>query len=313
MKWHPDKNIDNKEQATAKFKEISEAYEVLVDPQKRNIYDQYGEAGLKGGVPPESSTESRSDFQGDQGFQGFQGFQGGQGRTFTFTSFTPTDADEIFAQFFRGRSPFTRTRRSFRSSSPEEEDFEMNFEPPVRKQRPVTYELGVSFEDLYRGSTRKMKISRKRIDSKGSSYMDTKVIEIKIQPGWKAGTKITFEGEGDAQPGHAPSDVIFVLSEKPHPRFRRENNNLIYTHKCSVQDVLLGPQFSLTTLDGRRLNIDCSKDAVSPTYVKTVKGEGMPDRKTGGKGDLLITFDIEFPKRPLPDSQKRKLREAFSS
>jgi len=273
---------------------------------------------LKGGVPPEDSSEGQGGQGGHgfPGFQGFQGFSGGQGgRTFSFTSFTPTDADEIFSQFFRGRSPFTRTRRGFRSSSPEDEaeDFEMNFEPRTRKQRPVTYELAVSFEDLFRGSTRKMRVSRKRIDSMGSPYIDTKVIEIKIQPGWKAGTKITFEGEGDEKPGHAPADIVFVLSEKPHPRFRRETNNLIYIHKCSVQDVLLGLQFSLTTLDGRRITIDCLKDAISPTYVKTIKGEGMPDRKKGGQGDLLITFDIEFPKRPLPDSQKRKLREAFAS
>jgi len=191
------------------------------------------------------------------------------------------------------------------------DDFETNT-THLRRQAPVTYQLEVSLEDLYRGATRKLKFARKRLDRNNFSITNEKVFEIKIAPGWKAGTKITFEGEGDERVGYLPGDIIFVLSEKPHSRFKRENGNLVYVHKCTIQEVLLGPRFFLLALDGRQILVDCSNDAISSTYVKTVKGEGMPTR-TGPKGDLLITFDIQFPKQPLSLQQKEKLKKAFES
>ncbi|XP_061355036.1 uncharacterized protein LOC133299586 isoform X3 [Gastrolobium bilobum] len=96
MKWHPDKNPNNKKEAEAKFKQISEAYDVLSDPQKRAIYDQYGEEGLKGQVPPPDA-----------------GGAGGGGATFFSTGdipgsfrFNPRNADDVFAEFFGFSSPF---------------------------------------------------------------------------------------------------------------------------------------------------------------------------------------------------------------
>ncbi|KAF5204797.1 Chaperone protein dnaj [Thalictrum thalictroides] len=96
MKWHPDKNPNNKSEAEAKFKQISEAYDVLSDPQKRAIYDQYGEEGLKG-APPPGSTGGGFPFGGN----GSNDFM-----------FNPRNAEDIFAEFFRS-SPF-----GFGSSGP---------------------------------------------------------------------------------------------------------------------------------------------------------------------------------------------------
>ncbi|XP_061369217.1 uncharacterized protein LOC133312086 isoform X5 [Gastrolobium bilobum] len=90
MKWHPDKNPNNKKEAEAKFKQISEAYDVLSDPQKRAVYDQYGEEGLKGQVPP----------------PGAGGFSGGSDGGPTTFRFNPRSADDIFSEFFGFSSPF---------------------------------------------------------------------------------------------------------------------------------------------------------------------------------------------------------------
>lgn len=89
MLHHPDRNKDDVESAKRKFQEISEAFEVLSDKQKREIYDQYGEEGLKGGGPP----------PGAGGFSGFSGFPGGAGGTRSFR-FSPSDPNDIFSQFF---------------------------------------------------------------------------------------------------------------------------------------------------------------------------------------------------------------------
>ncbi|XP_027335397.1 dnaJ homolog subfamily B member 4 isoform X3 [Abrus precatorius] len=90
MKWHPDKNPNSKKEAEAKFKQISEAYDVLSDPQKRAVYDQYGEEGLKGQVPP----------------PGASGFASGSDGGPTTFRFNPRSADDIFSEFFGFSSPF---------------------------------------------------------------------------------------------------------------------------------------------------------------------------------------------------------------
>jgi DnaJ family protein B protein 4 len=107
LKWHPDRNKGS-EASSKKFKEISEAFEVLSDKQKRTVYDQFGEEGLKGGGGPPPGASAGPAGAGPGGFSGFSGFPGGGGNTFTFTSsgpggfrqsggFAPTDPNKIFA------------------------------------------------------------------------------------------------------------------------------------------------------------------------------------------------------------------------
>lgn len=140
MKWHPDKNSENKKEAEAKFKQISEAYDVLSDQQKRQIYDLYGEEGLKSG---QFNTVSSPTSGGGGGGRGFR--------------FSPRDADDIFAEFFGG--------------------FEGNYSnaggagnASLKKAAPVENKLPCSLEELYKGSKRKMKISRIVLDDSGYEF-----------------------------------------------------------------------------------------------------------------------------------------------
>ncbi|KAG8383129.1 hypothetical protein BUALT_Bualt05G0152600 [Buddleja alternifolia] len=280
MKWHPDKNAVNTKEAEAKFKQISEAYDVLSDPQKRQIYDVYGEEGLKSGLyPPPSPKES----------------YGGGGRGFKFS---PRDAEDIFEEFFggfdggKGKSSGGGGGR-------------------VKKAAVMETKLPCSLEELYKGSRRKMKISRIVLDDSGKPITVEEVLAIHIKPGWKKGTKITFPEKGNHEAGSAPGDLIFVVDEKAHPIFRRDGNDLIITQKISLLDALTGKTLNITTLDGRDLSLTLS-NIIKPGHEMVIENEGMPISKEPGKnGNLRIKFDVKFPSRLTAD-QKSDLRRVLS-
>ncbi|KAF5938921.1 hypothetical protein HYC85_023180 [Camellia sinensis] len=301
MKWHPDKNPNNKKQAEAKFKQISEAYDVLSDPQKRAIYDQYGENGLKDMPPPGSSGSS--------------GFPNG---------FNPRNAEDIFAEFF-GSSPFgfgsAGVGRSTRFQSDgggmfggfggSENVFRTYSDGCApKKPPPIESKLPCSLEELYNGSTRKMKISRKAMDANGWLVPETEILTIDVKPGWKKGTKITFPDKGNEQPNQLPADLVFVIDEKPHSIYMRDSNDLIMNHRVTLAEALAGTAVNLTTLDGRNLSIPVT-DIVSPGYELVIAREGMPiTREPGNRGDLRIKFEVKFPTKLTPE-QRSALRGAL--
>eukprot|EP00741_Cyanophora_paradoxa_P018984 tig00021108_g18327.t1 len=326
MKWHPDKNPNNREQSEKKFKQVAEAYEVLSDPQKRAIFDQYGEEGLKHGVPPDGA--------GGGGFQGYN-FSG--------------NAEDIFTQFFGSANPFASFFDmggmgggmgggaggmpggfSFMGGMPGGmggmpggmggmpgmggmggmPGMGAGMRRGARKGPTVERELFCTLEELFTGSLKKLKITRNRMAADGSVMKDEHLIQIDVKRGWKKGTKITFENEGDEAPGVAAGDIVFILQEKPHPRFKREGDDLIYTANISLQKALTGTTLEIHTLDDRTLNIPIS-DIVSPHYQKVVRGEGMPISKTPQqRGNLVIKFNIGFPTY-LNDTQKRLIQQAL--
>lgn len=98
-----------------------------------------------------------------------------------------------------------------------------------RKGAPIHHTLTVNLEDLYCGTTKRMRITSKKIDANGGVIKVATEKEIVVKAGWKDGTKITYENEGDESPGMLPADVVFVLQTKQHPHFERQDDDLVYT------------------------------------------------------------------------------------
>ncbi|KAI0562969.1 Chaperone J-domain containing protein [Gracilaria domingensis] len=306
MKWHPDKNPDNKPEAEKKFQEIAEAYQVLSDPKKKEIYDSYGEDALKAGMdemprggpgpfrfnssgnmrdPNDLFNEifgSMGGFGGMGGMGGMRGM-GGMGGMGGFSSMG--GGPQGFSSFSHGRAP--------------------------RKQPDTEVSLFLSLEELYGGVTKKLKITRNVARADGGVDRVGKVHEVQIKPGYKAGTKIRYNGAGSEAPGYLPGDVVFIIQEKDHPHFKRNGNNLEYTYRISLADALAGSSVTIPGLDGRGYRLDCP-EVITPNSEKTISGAGMPISKLPGqKGDLIVKFNVVFPTYLHP-AKRERLRELLS-
>jgi len=329
LRWHPDRNLNDKKRAEEKFKEIAEAYEVLHDQKKKEIYDKWGEEGLKAGVGAEGAGPGMGP--------GAAGFPPGG---FSFR-YTPGNAEDVFSQFFGGANPFFSAggaggAQAFRFASAggrpggfasagggengdaDEDDIFAQLggrrrQPSgPKKAPPVKRALPCSLEELYMGTTKRLKITRTLTDASGRSVQAEKILSIDVKKGWKTGTKITFPEEGDEQPGVIPADIVFVVEEKLHPRFKRSGDDLIYTATITLQQALCGGTAEVLHLDGRVVRVSFT-DVVTPNDSKLVRGEGMPlSKNPDSKGDLVVKFNIIFPSR-LTDEQKRLLRQALPS
>lgn len=251
LKFHPDKNKDNPD-AAEKFKECSQAYEILSDPEKRKIYDDYGlEFLLRGGGAPPPDSGGANPFAGGAGgmpggfdFGGMPGAGEGGTRTFRFSTgggnggFNFSSADDVFAEFLRngaggmggggggaedfadvfstfGGAPRTSGGRSSRMRSSGFAD-----SPRAREVTPevttVERPLPLTLEELFRGVTKKMKIKRKTFDDTGKRTTTDQVLEVPIKPGLKKGSKIKFKGVGDQEEG-GQQDLHFILEEVCRP------------------------------------------------------------------------------------------------
>ncbi|KAA0705244.1 DnaJ -like protein subfamily B member 1 [Triplophysa tibetana] len=299
LKFHPDKN--KSAGAEDKFKEIAEAYDVLSDAKKKDIYDRYGEDGLKGHTGG-----------------------GSNGPSYTFHG----DPHAMFAEFFGGRSPFDQF---FASHGGLDDDmhiddpfaafgmggmggFPRSFKSRVtgaqggrekKKDPPVMHELKVSLEEVFSGCTKKMRISRKRLNPDGCSMRtEDKILTVDIKRGWKEGTKITFPKEGDETPTNIPADIVFVVKDKAHSYFQRDGSDIVHSVKISLKDALCGCTISAPTLDGRTVTVT-SHDVIKPGMKKRIVGEGLPLSKyPERRGDMVLEFLVTFPDKLGPGTRE---------
>ncbi|XP_078485547.1 dnaJ homolog subfamily B member 4-like [Ciona intestinalis] len=306
LKYHPDKN--KSASAEEKFKEIAEAYEVLSDPEKKKMYDTHGEQGLHGGMSKDGDSYSYS-FHGDpratfEAFFGtsnpFASFFGGQNDV---EDMMFENSDGSFGQGGDGMhfGPGSFFQTNFSRGSPRHRGDNVSCQFSQRGQPtqdpPIHYDLKCSLEDIYKGGTRKMKITRKRLNPDGySTRNEDKILNIDIKKGWKEGTKITFPKEGDEKPNTIPADIVFTLKDAEHDKFKRDGSNIIYTNTVTLKQALTGFTAMIPTLDnGRNIPLPCT-DIIKPDTQKRIRGEGLPlPKQPHRRGDLLVNFNIVFP------------------
>ncbi|TCK04903.1 molecular chaperone DnaJ [Marinobacterium mangrovicola] len=320
MKYHPDRNPDNKE-AEDKFKEISEAYEVLADAQKRAAYDQFGHAGVDG--------------QGG-GFGG-GGFGGGGDFSDIF--------GDVFGDIFGGGGGGGRRRSSVQRGADLRYNLDLNLEEAVRgceKTLKVPTLVGCEVCD---GTGAKPGTSAKTCGTCGGigqvrmqqgffsvqqtcptcrgegkvisdpcnschgqgRVEETKTLQVKIPAGVDTGDRIRLTGEGEAGTHGGPAGDLYVqVNVLQHPIFERDGKHLYCEVPISFVDAALGGELDVPTLDGRvKLKIPAETQTGK---LFRLRGKGIAPVRGGSTGDLMVKVTVETPVS-LSSRQKELLKE----
>ena len=192
---------------------------------------------------------------------------------------------------------------------------------PKTQAKDFETPLMLTLEELYKGTTKKLKIGR----TTANGRTEEKVVTIDVKPGWKKGTKVRFAGAGNEVSSGVSQDLVFVVDERSHPRFTRNGDDLRLIQPLKLIDALDPPKpgspasrRKITTLDGRTIEVPLpsaglGKTTISPGRTTRLAGEGMPISKVKGtkRGDLVVEWNVEFPDR-LTESQRTALRNALT-
>ncbi|KAJ4163202.1 hypothetical protein LMH87_004945 [Akanthomyces muscarius] len=311
LKYHPDKNTNNPA-AEEKFKEISHAYEILSDSQKRQIYDQYGEAGLEGGAGAGGYGMNAEDlfaqFFGQGGGGGGMHSGGmadrGQRKARTILHTHKVSLEDIY----RGKVSKLALQRSIicpkcsgiggKEGSVKRctgcDGHGRKF--MMRQLGPMIQRFQTECPDCNgEGEIIKERDRCKQCHGK-KTIVDRKVLHVHVDKGVPNGNKVEFRGDGDQAPGVLAGDVVFDIEQKPHARFKRAGDNLLYNCKIDLVTALAGGTIYIEHLDERWLSIDILPgEAIISGSMKTIRGEGMPSYRHHNHGNLYIRFEVLMP------------------
>jgi len=315
MQYHPDRNPGNKE-AEEKFKIASEAYEVLRDPEKREIFDHYGVEGLRG-----------------TGFTGFRGFED------IFSTF-----GDIFEDFF-GFGTTARRRSKARQGADLRYDLKISFyDAAFGKETDINIPKDVLCETCngtgakpgtHPANCPNCKGTGQVTRSQGFFTISTtcsqcrgegkfiphpckecrglgkikrnKKIQLKIPPGVDTGSKLRIRGEGEeGERGGSSGDLFIFLYVEPHDFFTRDGDDILCQIPISFTQAALGSEIEVTTLNGKK-NFTIPKGTESSEIFR-IKGEGFPKLRGYGRGDQMIQIIVKTPKN-LTKQQEEILKE----
>ncbi|KAI9028558.1 hypothetical protein DFJ74DRAFT_494297 [Hyaloraphidium curvatum] len=319
-KWHPDKNPTNKEEAEAKFVEITQAYEVLNDEEKRRIYDRYGEEGL--------SNDQRGGGGFHNPFDIFSQFFGGGG----FRSQEPMeqkgpdihmDLDVTLEDLYLGTTIDVELNRQgicpkCRGSGAKTPNDVSNCHVCGGSgMRIIRQQLGPGIIQQMQTTCDNCGGKGRIVKAKCPHCKGTKVtresrqISIVIERGMPNGHKVVFEREGDASPDVTPGDVIFHLNAAPHPVFLRNGDDLHVKQTIGLKAALLGFKKTLKHLDGRNVVLE-RHNVTQPGFVQTIPNEGMPHHQYPSEaGKLFVEYSVLLP-ATLTDEQRDLLKKVFA-
>lgn len=318
LKYHPDKNPNEGE----KFKAISQAYEVLSDAKKRDLYDKGGEQAIKeGGL--QSEFHSPMDI-----FDMFFGMGGGRrGRQ------GPPKGKDVVHQLkvsledmyngtvkklalqknvicpkcegYGGKKGSVQNCGSCRGSG---------MQVRIQQLAPgMVQQIQTVCSDC-QGQGERINPKDRCKNCQGRKVTrERKILEVHIDKGMKDGQQIRFGGEGDQEPDHEPGDIIIVLDEKEHEVFKRHGMDLIIRMELELVEALCGFQKTVDTLDKRTLLVtSLPAEVIKPDDIKCVPGEGMPQyRDPFNKGRLIIQFSVRFPEDNWISPEKLSVLEAL--
>lgn len=311
LKFHPDKNKNNPE-AAEKFKELSHAYEILSDPQKRQIYDQYGEEGLEGGggAGGMNAEDLFSQFFGGGGAFGGM-FGGGMRDTGPKKARTIHHVHKVnLEDIYRGKVSKLALQKSVICSGCEGRGGKegavkectgcngSGMKTMMRQMGPMIQRFQTVCPDCNgEGEIIREKDRCKKCNGK-KTVVERKVLHVHVDKGVRDGHKIEFRGEGDQMPGVMPGDVVFEIEQKPHPRFQRKNDDLFYQAEIDLLTALAGGTIHIEHLDERWLTVNIAPgEVIVPDAIKVIPGQGMPSFRHHDFGNLYIKFDVKFPEK----------------
>ncbi len=327
LKYHPDKNPDNKE-AEEKFKEAAEAYEVLSNEEKRSRYDRFGHEGVRGaasngfsggGMSMDDIFEHFGDiFGGHFGFGsggfGSSGFGSSGGRRrMNKGSNLRVRVKLTLAEMAHGVEKKIKIKKYVPckacGGSGAEKGSQASTCPTCHGTGHVTRVTNTFLGQMQTSSTcpqcggeGTIITNKCRVCHGDGIVKAEEVVTIKIPAGVNDGMQLSMGGKGNAAArGGIPGDLIVLIEEEPDPYLKRDGNNLLYDLYVSFPDAALGTTVEVPTVDGKvRIKLPAGTQGGK---VMRLKGKGLPDVNGYGKGDILINVNIWTPKNLSHDEK----------
>jgi len=333
LKHHPDRNPSNKKEAEEKFKEISEAYEVLSDPQKRSAYDQYGHTGVEGAFRHGNfSWEDFTHFQdvsdifgggledlfASFGLGGVFGGAGGGGRRGGAGGRSGADLEYLLqlelADVAKGKEiPVSFPRReecsACRGQGSKEGAARITC-PDCQGRGQVRFSQGIfTMATPCRrcgGEGAMVKEVCPSCRGEGRIRSERKVT-VKVPPGVESGMRLKLAGEGEAGLRGGPRGDLYVLIQvKDHPVFERHGADLLCELPVGMIQAVLGCELKVPTLaEPVTMKVP---PGTQPGQIFRLRGKGLPPLRGGGRGDILLRVQVKIPARLTP-AQKRLLEQ----
>lgn len=315
MEFHPDRN-PGCTVSEAKFKELSEAYETLSDPQKRAIYDRFGKAGLNGGGPGAGARpeDVMRDAFGDifsEFFGGARQPQKGPARGADLRY----DYEISLEEAFHGKQaeivvPATEKCEDCSGSGAAPGTHPESCSVCAGQGRVRVQQGFFTMErtcSRCQGSGNVIKTPCRTCSGRGAVRRE-RTLQITIPAGIEDGQRIRLSGEGDPGPKNGPKgDLYIFVSVKEHDLFERDGQTLFARTPVPMCTAALGGEIEMPTIDGSRMRVSVPEGAQTGKRMR-LKGKGMPTLRGGPNGDLVVELFVETP-RNLSPQQKELLRQ----